>query len=194
MIIPTGFRDTVLKCIEENKGAIFKNFFDEEENPRWEDILQCLHSEIKKDKAKNFSDDEKPYGNVLLSHDLYLVSHLDTEKLYEYFPRLIEATGVIRNLTGVGIQAIGPKVCIGPHKIDFHTDQWHAFALHSEGKAKWILADNQDGTGSYLEEFYPERGDAIFFPKGIWHRIETQDAPRGGIQFNVQMMPRPNKT
>ncbi len=82
MIIPIGFRDTVEKCIEDNKGTIFKNFFNEEDNPKWENILQCLYSEIKKDKAKNFSDHEKPYGNVLLSHDLYLVSHLE-EKCYK---------------------------------------------------------------------------------------------------------------
>jgi len=191
MIIPIDFRETVEKCIEDNTGAIFKKFFDEEDNPRWEDILQCLYSEIKKEDTTNFGNQEKPYGNVLLSHDLYLVSHLEREALQQYFPRAIEAMDIVRNLTGIGIQAVGPKVCIGPHYIDFHQDKWHAFALHSEGKAKWILSDTKDGTGSYLEEFYPERGDLIFFPQGMWHRIETQDSPRGGIQFNAQMMSKP---
>jgi hypothetical protein len=188
MIIPTDFRETIDKCIEDNKGAIFKNFFDEEENPRWEDILQCLYSEIEKEKTENFTEQEKPYGNVLLSHNIYLVSHLERKQLEEYFPKLINATDTIRELTGIGMQAIGPKVCIGSHKIDFHTDQWHAFALHSEGKAKWILSDDQHGRGSYIEEFYPERGDVIFFPKGMWHKIETYGAPRGGIQFNAQIV------
>ena len=191
MIIPEGFRETIDKCIENNTGTIFKNFFDEEENPKWEDLLQCLYSEIDKEDTANFAEQEKPYGNVLLSHNIYLVSHLYREKIEKYFPKLVNATDVIRNLTGVGMQAIGPKVCIGSHKINFHTDKWHAFALHSEGKAKWTLSNDQHGRGSYLEEFYPERGDLIFFPKGMWHKIETQGAPRGGIQFNAEII---NKT
>jgi len=190
MIIPTGFRETIDKCIEDNTGTIFKNFFDEE-NPRWEDLLKCIYSEIDKEDTKNFSEKEKPYGNVLLSHNIYLVSHLQREEIKEYFPKLINAIDVIRDLTGIGMQAIGPKICLGSHKIDFHTDQWHAFALHSEGKAKWTLSNDQHGRGSYLKEFYPERGDLIFFPKGMWHKIETHGAPRGGIQFNAEII---NKT
>ena len=191
MIIPLDFREQLEKCIKENTGTIFKNFFDEEDNPKWEDILQCIYNEIEKEETVNFSEQEKPYGNVLLSHKIYLVSHVERKRLEEYFPKLINAVDNIRNLTGISIEPIGPKVCIGPHYIDFHTDNWDAFALHSEGKAKWILSDTNDGTGSYLEEFYPKRGDMIFFPKGIWHRIETQDSPRGGIQFNAQIINKP---
>ena len=188
MAITLDFREQVEKCIKDNTGTIFKKFFNEEDNPRWEDILQCLYSEIKKDKTTNFGKQEKPYGNVLVSHDLYLTSHLYRKKMYQYFPKLIKVTDEIRNLTGIAIEPIGPKVCIGPHYIDFHTDQWHAFALQSEGKAKWTLSDTKDGTGSYIEEFYPERGDLIFFPQGMWHRIETQDSPRGGIQFQAKII------
>jgi hypothetical protein len=108
MIIPTGFRETIDKCIEDNTGTIFKNFFDEE-NPRWEDLLKCIYSEIDKEDTKNFSEKEKPYGNVLLSHNIYLVSHLQREEIKEYFPKLINAIDVIRDLTGIGMQAIGPK-------------------------------------------------------------------------------------
>ena len=187
MAIPKDFRKQLEQCIEDNTGLIFKNFFNEEDNPKWEDLLQCLYSEIEKDDTINFTQQEKPYGNVLLSHNIYLVSHLERERIEKYFPKLVKAIDLIRNLTGVGMEPIGPKVCIGSHKIDFHTDQWHAFALHSEGKSKWTLSDDQYGRGSYLEEFYPERGDVIFFPKGMWHKIETQGAPRGGMQFNTNL-------
>jgi hypothetical protein len=185
MIIPLDFREQVEKCIQDNTGKIFKKFFDEENNPKWEDILQCFHSEIKKEKTTNFTYPEKPYGNVLVSDDLYIVSHL--KEIEKYFPKLIKVQDQIRKLSGISMSTIGPKVCIGPHYVNFHKDQWHAFALHSEGKAKWTLSDTQDGTGLYFEEFYPERGDLIFFPKGMWHKIETQDSPRAGIQFNANI-------
>ena len=192
MIIPENFRKTIDECIKNNTGAIFKNFFDDELTPGWEEILHCIHQEMKLDSprqdfAKNHGPQEKAYGNVLVSHQLYLASHLDHTEFKTYFPKIVEALEVIRKATNISLSGIGPKVCIGPHIIDFHRDQWPAFALQCEGKAKWILSDTQDGTGSYLQEFYPERGDMLFFPEGMWHRIETQDAPRGGIQFNARI-------
>jgi len=186
MIIPEGFRKTIDKCIKDNTGAIFKNFFDDKITPRWEEILHCIHQEMKLDSPRhNQASQEVAYGNVLVSHQLYLASHLYPTVFNTYFPKITEALEVIRKSTNIYLSGIGPKVCIGPHIIDFHKDNWPAFALQCEGKAKWILSDTQDGTGSYLKEFYPERGDMLFFPQGMWHRIETQDAPRGGIQFSA---------
>jgi len=193
MIIPIGFRETIEKCIEHNTGAIFKNFFDEETTPNWEQILYCINQELELDSPgqdflKNLGSEETAYGNVIVSHKLYLASHLQDTEIKKYFPKISEALEVIRKSTNIAISGIGPKVCLGPHIIRFHKDQWPAFALQCEGKAKWILSDTEDGTGSYLEEFYPERGDMIFFPEGMWHRIETQGAPRGGIQFNAMIL------
>lgn len=185
MAIPLDFRKQVEESIKNNTGAIFKKFFDEEDTPTWQDLLYCLHHEIKLENTKNFNKQETPYGNVLLSHDLYLVSHLERPAIEKYFPRIIGILQRIRESHYINMCAIGPKVCIGPHEISFHTDNWHAFALQCEGKAKWTLSDTKDGTGSYIEEFYPERGDMLFFPFGMYHKIETQDSPRGGIQFNA---------
>ena len=190
MQIPLDFRKTVVECIENNRGAIFNDFFNSEITPGWEEILQCLHQEISLDTHRQeFSikprEEEKTYGNVIVSDKLYIVSHLNQKTFNEYFPEVSKALDTIKNLTDVVITGIGPKVCLGPHIIKFHKDQWHAFALQCEGKAKWILSDTKDGTGNYLEEFYPNKGDMLFFPKGIWHSIETQNAPRAGIQFNA---------
>jgi hypothetical protein len=190
MIIPTGFRKKIIESVENNKGVIFKNFFDSETIPGWEEIMQCLHNEISLDTHRQEfsikpSEEEKTYGNVIMSDKLYLASHLDQKIFNGYFPKVSKALDVIRNSSGIVIVGIGPRVCLGPHIVKFHKDQWHAFALQCEGKAKWILSDTKEGTGQYVEEFYPEKGDMIFFPKGMWHRIETQDAPRAGLQFNA---------
>jgi hypothetical protein len=189
MIDMLDFRKKVEDSIENKTGVLFKNFFDEESTPNWSDILYCLHQESQAEADKDFSGGEKPYGNVLLSKNLYLTSHLERPEIRKYFPKMVKTMDSISEKSGVIMSAIGPKVCIGPHNVNVHVDNWHAFALQCEGKAKWILSDTEDRTGGYIEEFYPERGDMLFFPKGVWHTIETQDFPRGGIQFNAELVP-----
>lgn len=193
VILPLNFRKIIDKCIENNTGAIFKKFFDDTITPNWEEIFNCIHQQMKPNiPGKDFSKDKQPheelYGNVFVSDQLYLTTHLEPAEFNNYFPKISEVLPFIEESAKIQLKGIGPKVCIGPHIIKFHKDQWHAFALQCEGKAKWILSNTEDGTGTYLEEFYPERGDLLFFPVGMWHRIETQDAPRGGIQFNARII------
>lgn len=192
MIDPLYFRKKVEEAILNNTGVLFKNFFDEDSVPTWPEILYCLHHESQIENKRELTGGESPYGNVLLTKNLYLTSHLERPEIRKYFPKMTESMDKISQDSGVIMAAIGPKVCIGPHNVNVHVDRWHALALQCEGKAKWILSDTEERKGGYVEEFYPERGDMLFFPQGIWHTIETQDFPRGGIQFNAEISPITN--
>lgn len=186
MIDYINFKNKITQSILENKGVLFKKFFNKDETPSWSDLLNCIFNESKKENIKNLNIHEKAYGNVTLKDKLYLVSHLTNDNCSLYFPKIDKRFNEIAHKTGINISLIGPKICLGPHIIDFHQDSWHAIALQCEGKAKWTLSNSQKIENStYLEEFYPETGDILFFPKGLWHKIETQDSIRGGIQFNV---------
>lgn len=179
------FRKTIEDCIQNNTGAIFKNFIPDDVVPKWEDLLTCIYSETKEHIKFKPSDSEKAYGNVLLADNLYIVSHLTKMQSDKYFSKLNKYCDDLGQKTGVGMECIGPKISLGPQIVDsFHIDSWHAFGLQCEGKAKWTLSDTKNGTGQYLQELYPARGDLVFFPKGMWHKIETNDYIRGGIQFS----------
>lgn len=188
MIDYKEFKDKVDQAIQNNTGVLFKGFLSKEDTPNWNDLLSCLHEESKKEDTKDLNEKEKAYGNVLMSDNLYLSSHL-RDKKEEYFPKLQKILEEVRKLSSVSMSLIGPKICIGPHTVDFHIDSWHAFALHCEGKAKWVLSDSKDPKeSSYVEEFYPEAGDLLFFPQGLWHRIEAEDSIRGSLQFNAEIL------
>jgi hypothetical protein len=189
MINYEDFKQKVDQAILDKTGFLFKGFLSKNDTPTWSDLLNCLHQESQESDAKDLSSKEKAYGNVLLSDNLYLSSHLDNTKASIHFPKIEEMLNSIREKTNINIMLVGPKICIGPHIVDFHVDSWHAFALQCEGKAKWVLSNSKDSeSASYLEEFYPEPGDLLFFPQGLWHRIETQDSVRGGLQFNAQII------
>jgi len=190
MTMPLDFREQIEKSIENNTGVMFEKFFDEEDTPKWEELLSSLHDEAKLENTKHFQEHEIPYGNVLLSSNLYLASHIQVSAREKHFSRISKLINIIRESTDIEMCIIGPRVCIGPHRVDFHIDSWHAFALQCEGKVKWTLSDTKDGTGSYFEEFYPNRGDLLFFPQGVWHAIETQDAIRGGLQLSARIFPK----
>lgn len=182
--IPT-FRKTIEDSISNHTGAIFKKFIPEHVLPKWEDLLNCIYNETKESIDFKIGDHEKSYGNVLLADNLYIVSHLTKQQSDKYFLKLNRYCDDLGQHSGVSMECIGPKISLGPQKVDsFHIDSWHAFGLQCEGKAKWTLSDTQDGSGKYVEEFYPERGDLVFFPKGMWHKVETHDSIRGGIQFS----------
>lgn len=192
MIDYKNFRDKVDQAIQNNTGVLFKNFLSKEDTPNWNDLLSCLHEESKKEETKDLNEKEKAYGNVLMSDNIYLSSHL-RDKREEYFPKLQKVLEEIRKHSSISMSLIGPKICIGPHLVDFHTDSWHAFALQCEGKAIWTLSSTKDiENSSYVEEFRPETGDLLFFPQGLWHRIDAQDSIRGGLQFNAQLLEKDN--
>jgi hypothetical protein len=179
------FRKQIIDCIENNTGAIFKSFIPEEIVPKWEDLLVCIYNETKENIKFTPSKHEKAYGNVLLSDNIYIVSHLSKEQSNRYFSKLNRYCDEVGQISGVSLECIGPKISLGPQKVDFfHIDSWHAFGLQCEGEAKWTLSDTQDGSGQYLEEFCPSRGDLLFFPQGMWHKVETNENIRGGIQFS----------
>lgn len=193
MIDYIDFKNKIHEAIANNKGVLFKNFLSKEDTPSWNDLLNCIYQESKEEDSQNINSTEKAYGNVLLSGKLYLASHLNGDKLEVYFSKLNEIINRVRKETGVWITLIGPKICLGPHSIGFHVDSWHALALQCEGKAKWTLSNSQDPTlSTYLEEFYPEPGDLLFFPQGVWHSIETDNAIRGGLQFTAHILDNTN--
>lgn len=188
MIDYKEFKDQVNDAISNNRGVLFKSFLSKEDTPTWSELLTCIYHESKEEDSKDANHKETAYGNVLLSDKLYVSSHLNENKRNKYFPNLVNIVNNLQKETGISLMLIGPKICFGPHKVDFHVDSWHAFALQCEGGAKWTLSDSDnEDVATYTEEFCPEPGDLLFFPQGLWHKIETTDTFRAGIQFNADI-------
>ncbi len=159
----------LLKNIKEAKNKnmpfLHKNFFNDEEIPRWQEILDCLYDQY----------NEKQ--NVITEYDSYLSIIPDYFEQDRYFLQMKEFKETFK------FSCHGPKVSIGPFDIQSHKDSWDGITIHCEGNNTWTVSDKPvSNNPSYLESFDLERGDLLFCPRGLYHKIKSSNA-RASILF-----------
>jgi hypothetical protein len=175
-----NIREEVLKAKESHRAYIHKGYW--KDVPSWQEFLNCIFKEIQSEivieTAGNSSQDEKGVGNVVVTDSVYFspqVSHM------EYFSTMSSFLKDFENTNGIIMGVSGPKISVGPRKVDAHSDQWDAFSLQCQGTTIWTISYPEDG---YSEEFHMEPGDLLFFPKETMHELYCEE-PRAGIIFNL---------
>lgn len=145
---------------EKNIGLIFKKFFNDNEIPKWQEILDFIYSQYFYNKEVN------------LEYQLYITSLPDNQNNKDYFPQLSNFKKYL------GCHLNGPKISIGPFYIGSHKDSFDGFTVHCEGKNQWTLSDKdlKYDTPEYIETFDLERGDLLFCPAGLFHSIKSSNA------------------
>lgn len=193
------FKNKVIEAKKNNRPVIFKKFIDDENIPNWELILKVIYKECQEDPGKELKSiiaknpKETLVGNTIVSENLFVcIARENKDRNRQYFPDIFKIMQTIKEYTSINIELIGPKVSIGPAQNLSHTDNWDAFSLQCEGSTTWILSDKSylyklQDPPNYLEEFNLNRGDFVFFPKGMWHQINTE-LPRANLQFNSNIM------
>ena len=159
----------LLKELQEakktNTPLICKNFFNDDEIPKWQEILDCLYDQYNEDKQ------------VITEYNTYLSIIPDNLQQDKYFLQLSEFKQML------AFQCHGPKVSIGPFDVGSHKDGWDGITVHCEGNNTWIVSDKPTWDNpSYIESFDLGRGDLLFCPKGFYHSIKSSNA-RASILF-----------
>lgn len=195
------FYNKVIESKQKNKPFLFKNFINDEYIPKWETLLFSIYQESKEEILKQSNidlisewDSGLPIqiGNLHIYKNLFLTFYKeDRNRNIIYFKKLFDIFENIKTKTKINISMIGPKIFIGPAQNKSHIDNWDAFSLQCEGLTIWTLSDNKYEEQNliqpnYLERFEINRGDLLFFPKGIWHQVDSF-GPRANIQFNVEL-------
>ena len=144
----------------KNKAFIIKNFFEDNQIPRWQEILDCIYDQY--DKNKDVSIEYKAYITLIPDNILNIKYFLQLLKLQE----------------SLSLQLHGPKISIGPFYIGSHKDNFDGVTVHCEGNSTWIISDKHltEDTPEYIEIFNVERGDLLFCPAGLYHSIKSSNA------------------
>lgn len=153
----------LLKKIKEAKQnnipLIFKQFLNDDETPKWQEILDCIYDQYNEGKK------------VITEYDSYLSIIPDNLLQDKYFLQLSNLKNTLK------LQCHGPKVSIGPFNIGSHKDNWDAIAVQCEGNNTWTISDKPlTENPLYVESFDLQRGDLLFCPQGIYHSIKSNNA------------------
>ena len=198
------FYKKIIEAKQKNKPLLFKNFIDDSYVPEWKDLLFCIYEEPKQKTIVPKTSELVPecerwsigapiqIGNVDIYQNLFLsFNKEEVSRNIVYFKKLFDIFQTIRDKTKMDISIIGPKIFIGPAQNKSHQDNWDAFSLQCEGSTLWTLSDSkydmyQQIKPKYIEKFEVSRGDFLFFPKGMWHQVDSFE-PRANIQFNAEL-------
>lgn len=161
----TDLLKSIKEAKDKNMPLFYKNFFNDDEIPRWDEILNC------------FYDQYNEKQNVITEYESYLSLIPDHFEQDKYFLQLEEFKKTLF------FECHGPKVSIGRFDIGSHKDVWDGLTVHCEGNNTWTVSDKPIWENpSYLESFDLGRGDILFCPKGLYHKIKSSNA-RASILF-----------
>lgn len=66
-----------------------------------------------------------------------------------------------------------------------HKDTMDVFFVQAHGNITWQIWDNAEGDGDPLLDTIMTPGDAVYVPRGVYHRV-IQSEPRVGYSFGVE--------
>lgn len=176
-----------IKRVEEEKSYhLFKNFIDDAYLPTWREILKPIYDAAANTDNKELDSlinkkMESLIGNLIVIDGIYMNCINKSGDFEKYFPetaRLFEQINEGFRTDG-GLSYYGPKISLGPHRINSHRDLWNPAMLLCEGSTLWTIKNDNN------EEFKIEmnRGDFIYVHQTFYHQIDV-DEPRAALLFN----------
>lgn len=168
---------------EKKFGIFVKNFISDLELPNWENFLNNLYDEVKKDwdgPLPNVSDMQKRYGNVIALKGFYF----SINNRIEWHPSIVEIRNKLRKEIDDKIMYNGSVISLSDVKVPYHVDDWHAIGIQILGTSEWTISDKQHlNKPIYSDTFLVEPGDLVIAPRGAFHRVR-RSGPSASLLFD----------
>ena len=186
-------------AISEGRAIVFENFFEESENPSWEEILQLIHDGYhdKESRWARIPSEQPEYepaiGRNMFRGRSYVTVRLDSngDPFTAMQPQQQELSKAV-----VPAEMMASHVVFsmfGHEKLTetaVHADGVHTFYWQLQGKSNWRFFDDFCcihcmGKRVFVSQKVVGPGDLLFMPKGMIHTVDIT-GPRAAAIFRFE--------